>query len=616
MFIMLIYLRKVLIILLNSIYNEVKELTADEIRYKLLEKSELEYEKNNDISYKVYDVASLFVASVFLNCGNTENKEELRKDAYLVFLSENRDSYHEAWQMIDLLLGRAESSSVKIPVKILKGGSYKIKNYYLENYDLQEIRGASVLLSYVEDTLIRGMISDRYIPECIVYCGGGNIFAVVPEECDESFAIKLEEKAKELLVSADIACFLSETTDLSVVFGPDYKIKMAETENLLNERKKLIINTGGSSDFSSNPDYIYIPESSEGEDDGMSITVEKKKPASSGVCTSCGKRQGLYQGFRKDGEKGEKKEVILCLSCLYKHKVGSEARSSKYIKMYNKYNDKIKADSKVNSLGDIKDSKGYIAVVYGDGNNMGGIIQNFTRITQMMEFSRNVKDIAARAVFESMGSHEIDKFEVVGLGGDDIFVIVSGDKAIKFTLSLIEKYNKKFERYSSTGQVSTLSAGIAIAKYDMPVQVILEEAENQLSKAKNEVKKYPDNKGSISFRIMDSFESSEEDEEKIKSTMLPYLTENAVKIVKFAEKHRDNSRKTGLRNILDAFSDSESELEANLFLEYYKAKNSEKNLELPELDKYTLNGGYYISTETNQYCYIWKDLINLIDFIE
>ena len=115
---------------------------------------------------------------------------------------------------------------------------------------------------------------------------------------------------------------------------------------------------------------------------------------------------------------------------------------------------------------------------------------------------------------------------------------------------------------------------------------------------------------------MDSFESSEEDEEKIKSTMLPYLTENAVKIVKFAEKHRDNSRKTGLRNILDAFSDSESELEANLFLEYYKAKNSEKNLELPELDKYTLNGGYYISKETNQYCYIWKDLINLIDFIE
>ena len=111
MFIMLIYLRKVLIILLNSIYNEVKELTADEIRYKLLEKSELEYEKNNDISYKVYDVASLFVASVFLNCGNTENKEELRKDAYLVFLSEKRDSYHEAWQMIDLLLGRAESSS-------------------------------------------------------------------------------------------------------------------------------------------------------------------------------------------------------------------------------------------------------------------------------------------------------------------------------------------------------------------------------------------------------------------------------------------------------------------------------------------------------------------------
>ena len=57
-------------------------------------------------------------------------------------------------------------------------------------------------------------------------------------------------------------------------------------------------------------------------------------------------------------------------------------------------------------------------------------------------------------------------------------------------------------------------------------------------------------------------------------------------------------------------------MKPNLYLKYYKAKKSKKNLELPELDKYTLNGGYYISKETNQYCYIWKDLINLIDFIE
>ena len=598
-----------MIVLLNSLYNELKELNADEIKERLSENSEAEYEKANNISYKICDVASLFVASAFLSEKNIENKKKFRKEAYLSFLSRKRDVYQKAWEMIDLLLGKTQKCNTEIMIKILKGGSYKIKNYYLENYDLQEIRGASILLSYVEDTLIKDIISKEFITECIIYCGGGNIFAVVPENCNEDFTIQLERKAKELLVSADIAYYLSPKTDLSIVFGKDYRIKMSETENLLNERKKLIINTDNSNN---DIDYkIYVPESSKGANDEIDVTVVKKKICIDTICSSCGKRKAKFYGSKNDNTKGK----VFCMSCLYKHTVGKEAKSTKYINMYNNYNSKIKADKNVRSLSDIKDNDHYIAIVYGDGNNMGGIIQNFTRITQMMEFSRDVKDIAARSVFESMGEHEINRFEVVGLGGDDIFVIVEGKKAIRFTISLIEKYNKKFEKYKNSGQVSTMSAGIAIAKYDTPVQVILEEAENQLSIAKDEVKKYPDNQGSISLRIMDAFESFEEEDTKIKNTMFPYLTENAVKIVEFAKENKRTINKTGLRNILDAFMDSESKLEANLFLDYYKAKNKTKDLTLPKLSKYSNDGGYYVD-ETGQYCFLWKDLINIIDFID
>ena len=53
-----------------------------------------------------------------------------------------------------------------------------------------------------------------------------------------------------------------------------------------------------------------------------------------------------------------------------------------------------------------------------------GVIQQLTKITQMMQFSRNVKKIAEEIVFKAMGEYGIDKFEVVGLGGDDIFIII------------------------------------------------------------------------------------------------------------------------------------------------------------------------------------------------
>ncbi|MBP0961480.1 MAG: hypothetical protein J5864_04990, partial [Oscillospiraceae bacterium] len=445
--------------------------------------------------------------------------------------------------------------------------------------------------------------------------------AVVPESCDEEFAVSLEKEAKKYLVSADIAYYLSDITELSVLFGSDYKTEMVKVENALNERKKLIINTG---EFDDGLKIISIPESSDGMNDGISVKVERIPARREKICTSCGRRNGRYEGPKK----ADASDNEVCLSCLHKSLVGKNAKSDKYMRMYENYNGR-KADRSVRTLEDIKDRDGHIAVVYGDGNNMGGIIQKFTDITQMMKFSRNVKDIAARAVFESMGENGIDRFEVVGLGGDDIFVIVPGNKAIKFSASLIRKYNEKFIDYKkTTGNVSTMSVGIAIAKYNTPVQVILEEAEKQLADAKSEVKKYPENKGSLSFRVLDNIDmSGEEEKSDISDTMLPYLTETAETIIKFAEKLKTKGAigKTALRNLLDAFVNAESPLEANLFFEYYNARlienrKNEKVL-LPQLEKYTLEGGYYTRSKTdettgNEKCFIWKDLLNIIDFLE
>lgn len=591
----------------EELYPKCRNMSADEIRGYLIsnEAADRIYMQCGGISYKLCDVASLFVAAAYISCGENSEREALRKNAYLALLSEDRSAFSEAWRLIDLLVRDIPYES-PVSIRILKGGSYKIKNYYLENYLLNDIRGASVLLTHVEEDIIPAMISDKYIPECIVYSGGGNIFAIVPESCDEAFALELETRGKELLISADIAYYVSEKLPFSDIFGENYKEKMAEVENSLNERKKLIVNCSAESKTS----FLdkSIPVTADTEEESFNAPVTAKEISDRSICSACGKRIAFYSV-------GDKK---LCASCLHKRAVGSAAKRSRYIKLYNKYNS-VPAQP-VTSLSDIKDSEGYIAIVYGDGNNMGGVIQNFRKITQMMEFSRDVKTITAKAAFEAMSEHKITKFEVVGLGGDDIFVIVEGKKAIRFTISLIKKYNKQFEKYKSQDNVSTLSAGIAIAKCETPIKVVLEKAENELQKAKNIAKQKHDNCGSLSFVIMDTFDGgnsvySQKDNEVI-NTMLPYYTDTAEDIVAFACKMKSKNRKTGLRNILDAFESAESTEEAELFLRYMNAKEkkAENRIELSDICGYEKSVGYYIGNGRRYY--IWNDLMTILDFIE
>ena len=602
----------------NKVFEACKKLTADEM-YNFLHSvasndiyttpRPVEQSSVKKYVYKTCDVASLFVAAAFITDNDISDKAEFRKNAYMAFLSENRSEFTEAWSLIDMLTENKPCASTA-KIRVLKGSSYKIKNYYLENFLLKDIRGASVLLTHVEETVIPGMISDRFIPECIVYCGGGNIFAILPESCDEHFALELEATAKKLLVSADVAYYISEAMDFTALLGSNYKENMNKVENKLNNRKKLIINNCAEDRSEYFDGTILIGDGDEKY--YAAITADEHDEGC--ICTACGKRRAYYEVQVTEGTHK------LCASCLHKRCVGEASKRSKYRKLYKKYTGNEPAKD-IYTLEDITGQKEgtaerYISIVYGDGNNMGGIIQNFRKITEMMEFSRDVKTITEKAAFEAMGECGIDKFEVVGLGGDDIFVIVEGKKAVSFTIKLIEKYNEQFKgKYPET---STLSAGIAIAKHRIPIQVVLEKAEDELSRAKDIAKKKKDNCGSLSFVILDSFDGGDSlsaADDSVARTMLPYYTDEAKDILEFAQKMKDNKLTTKLRNIQEAFENAESPEEANLFLSYMNAKEKEsKRIFLPDISGYTTDGGYYMNEDGR--CYIWNDLLSLMEFCD
>ena len=583
------------------------KMTADEI-LKDLEEGDVKNERCCLEEYRSCDVAQLFVAIAYLIEKNKpkDDKDNFRKKAYLTFLDGNKDKFTKAWEYIDYLIGGKKDVPDQMKIRILKGGPYKIGGYYLENYKLQEIRGASVLLTHVEETVIPGFISDRFIRECIIYSGGGNIFAILPEDCDDKLIIEMERKAQEILISANVAYYLSEPIPLKEILNDKYITRIGKVERELSERKKMKLFVPVKPELRG--DEIINLESGE----KIKIDIKKKlntEDTEKKLCTSCGRRQALYEGSSEESEK-----LYLCASCFCKRQVGKETKILKYHNLYELHTG-CKVAKKLETLSDINDE--HIAVVYGDGNNMGGVIQQFNKITQMMEFSRNVKRITEEAVFKAMLECNIDKFEVVGLGGDDIFVILPGKKAIKYSVKLIDLYNKEFEKYLSTdsSQKSTLSVGVAIGKTSMPIQILLETAEGLLKDAKQLSKQQENDNGSLSYVIMDSFVNDGAFKEKngIKNTLLPYTYDVACKVLRYANKIKGNNR-TKIRNILNAFENAESIEEANLFLEYLNAKRKkdEQKIELDCIEPYEVCGGYY--KKDNQYYYIWRDILDLLKF--
>ncbi len=485
-----------------------------------------------------------------------------------------------------------------IPVRLVKGGTYKIKSYYLENNKLPDIRGASAIITEVQEKIVPELLIANVDFDCIVYNGGGNLFAVVPADCDKNTGNFLEAEAQKYLITANTAYFLSEEILLSELLGKNYRSIIASRESELEERKK------------SKVQYVPAPVTQFLDKELMGMKIKADETGDGGeYCDRCGKRKALYD---KNGQP-------VCGGCLHKTAVGASEKR-KYIGEYESYAKQQTGGSgepfrlKMNTdFKDIDDR--HIAVFYADGNNMGGIIQNFTKLTDMMDFSDFVKKSMPEIVYSALYKQDIRNVEFTALGGDDVFIIVPGRKAIRLAIEMIGRYNAAF-RSKYSNDKSTLSVGICIAKPNTPVKIMLEAAEKQLKDAKRLVRE-TDCQGSLSYVIFDSYEGVTGD--RGRWTLLPYSLESAKQILSYADKMKNDTAKTRLRNISHAFKSAESDEESELFFSYLNAKetNAYKRIRLPEIHGYTKDGCFYRRPDkktSDNRCCIWDDLLDLIEF--
>lgn len=135
----------------------------------------------------------------------------------------------------------------------------------------------------------------------------------------------------------------------------------------------------------------------------------------------------------------------------------------------------LSADPAVNlaDIGAAATPRRYIGLIYADGNNIGRLMATLVTPVAYRAVSEALSDVARRAVFAALASHlrpvEVDDaetrkkrfvhpFEILTIGGDDLFIIVPGSKAFDIALSIAQNFEREL-----TGHFKELERSVRLS---------------------------------------------------------------------------------------------------------------------------------------------------------
>lgn len=181
----------------------------------------------------------------------------------------------------------------------------------------------------------------------------------------------------------------------------------------------------------------------------------------------------------------------LCEICRTRASVFKEARGMlvntlpSYEEVCSQCKTRRKIGQKGKSLHDIVDSNNLVAILKMDGDDMGEII-NGDRITKMGKHTTpsrlaTISRLVHQACESELGKIVDEDFGGIKIyiGGDDILAIFSGNDVFKAAIKMYDTFTNMLG-----GSVS-MSAGISIFNYMVPVYAGLEVANECLKRAKN-----------------------------------------------------------------------------------------------------------------------------------
>lgn len=427
------------------------------------------------------------------------------------------------------LSGSAEEAGRLLQGKmllLLKGGSVKVKQYFLENSKIPDVRGASVLLDSINRLRIPHYFERNYTAESLIYCGGGNFLAVLPapgssEEENRQGADRLvgeiEEIYRRVTLTAQAVVTGRVVGAEQLLHREQYRRVMSVLEGQRVRRQLLRaypLNPGGGDiDYYLSPDEEPVAVG----DEGKGARLQSLSPEYAQKCTRCGRRPAAGRLLYSPGE-----EEYFCQSCWHKYQAGRRFKHLMrrdyerfyHIELGGEGNQLIKVE--VGSTQDLarcsRDGR-YIGVLYGDGNNMGQVVMNLTHMAASRYFSRRVEEVTKAAAYRAVGRHTgATAVEFIALGGDDVFLLTPGDVALQVAVTLGREFDAAFKNLSEDRYTMTMSLGVVVASYQDPLSELLEIATQLLKQAKKKARanqvQHPELAGgTVDIVVLKSFSS-------------------------------------------------------------------------------------------------------------
>ncbi len=363
-------------------------------------------------------------------------------------------------------------------VAVVIGAVQRIKQYVFETPGLNEIRGGSTLL----DELIRhfgGVVSEELGPEVVLQAAASTLTFLAPSDQGEAWTDRLREGFFRRTGTAFIA--VGTVTVEAKRIGEAFHQVMGLAHRKLEEDR-------------------YAAELPVWE----TLPFEER-------CWICRSRpaEGWY------GAPTGRPEVA-CRVCMTKRSWGREERAAKvqevleWLRLTTPTPLGVKGEKKEEYVagelgqlipGDVR--RDLLAVIYGDGNNFGGVIQRLSSLPLALQWTHRVEKTtqAAGALSLARATQEgakirgwepgrtpaLDKvpFQVLALGGDDLILLTWGALGLRVCERFLALTDLEFQRGNGEALTDTplsFSLGCLLCDVKAPVRRTVEFAEEELLK--------------------------------------------------------------------------------------------------------------------------------------
>jgi CRISPR-associated protein Cmr2 len=414
---------------------------------------------------------------------------------------------------------------------LLAADTDRTQDYVFESAKLPEVRGASCQLddlnlgstvALFRDCGLSGRFVDDAPPGEIVYAGGGGLLALVPEEKAGALAQAIEAEYPKVTDVATITADWRPVTPEMVLNGyPDggFGGLARWAGNWLRRRKE---------DKSPGPFFEALPHAVRCRSCHIRPADHYVSLGDWPLCQVC-KNKRIYEGRRAWFRHFQ--QFLTDHSALtQQYYTRREPFPPFPAPDEEDYAPPRQLPQDLSELGQASQGRrGYVGLIYLDGDGLGDLFYELTKMSCYRDFSKQIQQTLKHAVMSALAAYLhparvrasearaevgekpapgewvwIHPFEIITIGGDDVWLIVPGDAALPIAAAVSTAFSNKAPPRPDNGEPCTLSGGVVIADDHNPVRVLRDLAKDLAREAKRARQGTDVDTGYIDFHIFKS----------------------------------------------------------------------------------------------------------------